>query len=106
MTEVGGELNAEVLRAAFAHFPSGVTAVAAMRDGQPTGIAASSFTSVSIDPPLVSVCIALSSTTWPHQSMLLPYSHLSPGSKSSGVMIDAFVHVVTLGCPCSCANRL
>lgn len=32
---------------------------------QPAGIAASSFTSVSLDPPLVSVCIADTSTTWP-----------------------------------------
>jgi flavin reductase (DIM6/NTAB) family NADH-FMN oxidoreductase RutF len=29
------------------------------------GIAASSFTSVSVDPPLVSVCVQDSSTTWP-----------------------------------------
>ena len=33
--------------------------------GQLTGIAASSFTSVSIDPPLVSFSIATSSSTWP-----------------------------------------
>jgi flavin reductase (DIM6/NTAB) family NADH-FMN oxidoreductase RutF len=59
------ELTAPVLRAAFANFPSGVTAVAAMRDGVPVGLAASSFTSVSIDPPLVSVCVAVTSETWP-----------------------------------------
>jgi flavin reductase (DIM6/NTAB) family NADH-FMN oxidoreductase RutF len=54
-----------VLRRAFASFPSGVTAVAAIREGRPRGLAASSFTSVSLDPPLVSVCIARTSTTWP-----------------------------------------
>lgn len=59
------DLTPEVLRAAFANFPSGVAAVAAMRDGAPIGLAASSFTSVSIDPPLVSVCVAVTSTTWP-----------------------------------------
>jgi flavin reductase (DIM6/NTAB) family NADH-FMN oxidoreductase RutF len=59
------ELTPEVLRSAFASFPSGVTAVAAMHDGAPIGLAASSFTSVSIDPPLVSVCVAVTSTTWP-----------------------------------------
>jgi flavin reductase (DIM6/NTAB) family NADH-FMN oxidoreductase RutF len=60
-----GALTPAVLRAAFANFPSGVTAVAAMHDGAPVGLAASSFTSVSIDPPLVSVCVAVTSTTWP-----------------------------------------
>lgn len=59
------ELSAEVLRNAFAAFPSGVTAVAGLVDGVPVGLAASSFTSVSLDPPLVSVCMARSSTTWP-----------------------------------------
>jgi flavin reductase (DIM6/NTAB) family NADH-FMN oxidoreductase RutF len=59
------ELNAEVLRHAFAAFPSGVAAIAGLVDGVPVGLAASSFTSVSLDPPLVSVCMARSSTTWP-----------------------------------------
>jgi len=53
------------LRQAFGCFPSGVAAVCGMRDGQPAGMAASSFTSVSLDPPLVSVCIARTSSTWP-----------------------------------------
>jgi flavin reductase (DIM6/NTAB) family NADH-FMN oxidoreductase RutF len=54
-----------MLRTVFAAFPTGVTAIAALVDGEPVGIAASSFTSVSLDPPLVSVCIAHTSTTWP-----------------------------------------
>ncbi|WP_432824655.1 flavin reductase family protein [Dactylosporangium sp. CA-092794] len=53
------------LRRVFGAFPTGVTAVAAIVDGTPVGLAASSFTSVSLDPPLVSVCIAHTSTTWP-----------------------------------------
>lgn len=53
------------LRQAFGCFPSGVTAVCAMVDGEPDGMAASSFTSVSVTPPLVSVCFQRSSTTWP-----------------------------------------
>jgi flavin reductase (DIM6/NTAB) family NADH-FMN oxidoreductase RutF len=53
------------LRRVFSAFPSGVTAVCALVDDQPVGIAASSFTSVSLNPPLVSVCVARSSTTWP-----------------------------------------
>jgi flavin reductase (DIM6/NTAB) family NADH-FMN oxidoreductase RutF len=53
------------LRRVFGAFPTGVAAIAALVDGVPVGIAASSFTSVSLDPPLVSVSIAHSSTTWP-----------------------------------------
>ncbi|WP_329139776.1 flavin reductase family protein [Streptomyces sp. NBC_01476] len=58
-------LHTTELRRVFGAFPTGVTAVAALVDGAPVGIAASSFTSVSLDPPLVSVCVAHSSTTWP-----------------------------------------
>lgn len=57
--------DAELLRRVFGCFPSGVTAVCAEIDGQPVGMAASSFTSVSIEPPLVSVCVQNSSQTWP-----------------------------------------
>jgi flavin reductase (DIM6/NTAB) family NADH-FMN oxidoreductase RutF len=65
MTPAPGDLTPDVLRGAFASFPSGVTAVAAIRAGSPCGLAASSFTPVSLQPPLVSVCIARTSTTWP-----------------------------------------
>ena len=58
-------LDQRTLRDAFGAFPSGVVAVAASVKGQLTGIAASSFTSVSIDPPLVSFSIATTSSTWP-----------------------------------------
>lgn len=53
------------LRRAFGCFPSGVTAVCAVIDGIPVGMAASSFTPVSIDPPLVSICVQNCSATWP-----------------------------------------
>lgn len=62
---VDQRLRPAELRRVFGAFPSGVTAIAALADGAPTGLAASSFTSVSLDPPLVSVCVAHSSTTWP-----------------------------------------
>lgn len=54
-----------LLRELYGCFPTGVTAVCAMMDGAPAGIAASSFTSVSIRPPLVSVCAQHGSKTWP-----------------------------------------
>ncbi|GIF09003.1 flavin reductase family protein [Actinoplanes siamensis] len=53
------------LRRAFGVFPSGVVAVAASVDGRLVGLAASSFTSISLDPPLVSFSIANTSKTWP-----------------------------------------
>ncbi|GAA4118170.1 flavin reductase family protein [Knoellia locipacati] len=59
------DLDPVRLRQAFASFPSGVVAVAAEVDGALVGLAASSFTSVSLDPPLVSFSIANTSRTWP-----------------------------------------
>ncbi|MGX9790015.1 flavin reductase family protein [Mycobacterium sp. MMS18-G62] len=53
------------LRRVFGCFPSGVIAVCAIVDGVPVGMAASSFTAVSISPALVSICVQNTSTTWP-----------------------------------------
>lgn len=55
-----------LLRRAFAHVPSGVVALAAETNGVESVLVASSFTvGVSADPPLVSVAIQRTSTTWP-----------------------------------------
>ena len=59
------DLDVGALRTAFGVFPSGVVAVAAEVDGELLGLAASSFTSVSLDPPLVSFSVANASKTWP-----------------------------------------
>jgi flavin reductase (DIM6/NTAB) family NADH-FMN oxidoreductase RutF len=58
-------LHPQRLRSVFGAFPTGVTTLAAYVDGRPIGLAASSFTSVSLDPPIVSVCVAHTSSTWP-----------------------------------------
>ena len=67
MTELitNQDLDPAMLRMAFGIFPTGVVAVAAEVDDTLVGLAASSFTSVSIDPPLVSFSIARTSRTWP-----------------------------------------
>ena len=52
------------LRRTFSCFPSGVTALCASIEDRPVGIAASSFCSVSLEPPLVLVCVAKASATW------------------------------------------
>jgi flavin reductase (DIM6/NTAB) family NADH-FMN oxidoreductase RutF len=56
--------DGKALRRGFGAFPTGVAALAALVDGEPVGMAVSSFTSVSLDPPLVSVCAATTSRTW------------------------------------------
>ena len=64
--DVGLEIgfDTSTLRSVFGTFPTGVVAVAAHVDGVPTGFAASSFVSVSLDPPLVSFCVQNTSATW------------------------------------------
>jgi flavin reductase (DIM6/NTAB) family NADH-FMN oxidoreductase RutF len=64
MDDMRSAFDSADLRRAFACFPTGVTAICGLVDDQPVGMAASSFTSVSCEPPLVSVCMQNSSTTW------------------------------------------
>ncbi|WP_212755325.1 flavin reductase family protein [Flexivirga aerilata] len=89
------------LRKVFAAYPSGVTAVAAMVGDDPRGLAASSFTSVSLEPALVSVCVAHTSSTWPllrdrphlGVSVLAAHQHQA-GRDLSGPSADRFRDVV------------
>jgi 3-hydroxy-9,10-secoandrosta-1,3,5(10)-triene-9,17-dione monooxygenase reductase component len=52
-------------RNVLGHLPTGVSIIATVEDGRPVGLAAGSFFSVSLDPPLVGFCVTLSSSTWP-----------------------------------------
>ncbi|GAA3445051.1 flavin reductase family protein [Planomonospora venezuelensis] len=54
-------------RSVLGHFATGVVAITAIDPdtGEPCGLAANSFTSVSLDPPLVAFCVAHTSTSWP-----------------------------------------
>ena len=48
------------------HYPTGVSVVTSVdNDGLPVGMSVGSFTSVSLDPPLVAFLPAMSSSTWP-----------------------------------------
>ena len=58
-------LDGNQLRGAYGAFPSGVVAVCAQVDDEPVGMAVSAFMPVSIDPPLLGVCIQNTSSTWP-----------------------------------------
>lgn len=64
-TNTEGAPDQLALREAFGLFPTGVVAVCAAVDGVPVGIAMNSFTSVSLEPALVGICVARSSSTWP-----------------------------------------
>ncbi len=56
----------EALRETFSHFPQGVAFIGAEIDAAPLGLVASTLTvGVSLDPPLVSVAVQNTSTTWP-----------------------------------------
>jgi flavin-dependent trigonelline monooxygenase, reductase component len=58
--------NPIALRRAFGSFPTGVTVVTTLdSDGRPRGMTASSFTSVSLDPALLLVCIGHGAASFP-----------------------------------------
>jgi flavin reductase (DIM6/NTAB) family NADH-FMN oxidoreductase RutF len=56
MSDPRREVDQGVLRQVMASYPTGVTIVTSQFDGQLCGMAANSFTSVSLDPPIVLVC--------------------------------------------------
>jgi flavin reductase (DIM6/NTAB) family NADH-FMN oxidoreductase RutF len=59
-------ISPDEFRQALGHFATGVTVVTTSDgDGRPTGLTASAFTSVSLDPPLVLVCVDHKSQSYP-----------------------------------------
>ena len=56
--EIMTTITPELLKRAFGSFPTGITIVtASTASNNPVGFTASSFTSVSLDPPLLLICI-------------------------------------------------
>lgn len=53
------------MRHVLAGFPTGISVVAAHLEGRTVGLSASSLVSLSLDPPLVAVSFAKTSTSWP-----------------------------------------
>lgn len=51
-------------RSVLGHFPTGVTVVAGMDGDEPVGLTIGSFTSVSLDPPLVGFLPMVTSERW------------------------------------------
>ena len=60
-----GTIDGARYRQVLGHFATGVTVVTTATDGVPAGLAVNSFTSVSMEPPLVAFCVARTSSTWP-----------------------------------------
>ena len=59
-------ITARLFRDVLGHFPTGVAVVTTLNsDGQPIGMAVGSFTSVSLDPPLVAFLPDRRSSTFP-----------------------------------------
>ena len=56
--------DAQGFREVMGHFPTGVTIVSGMHGDQPVGFTIGSFTSVSLEPPLVGFLPMTDSTTW------------------------------------------
>ena len=61
----GGAFDEARYRQVLGHFATGVTVVTALAGGEPVGLAVNSFTSVSLEPPLVALCVSVLSSTWP-----------------------------------------
>ena len=80
-----------VLRRVYGTFPTGVAALAALIGDQPQGLAVSSFTSVSLEPPMVLVCVARTSTTWPllSQAPRIGISVLAAGQEQACRQLSA-----------------
>ena len=58
-------IEATRMREVLAHYPTGVVVITAPGDPAPAGLAVGSFTSVSLDPPLVGFFVGKGSSTWP-----------------------------------------
>ena len=52
-------------REVLGHFATGITIVTATDDGEPVGFSCQSFAALSLDPPMVILAPAKSSTNWP-----------------------------------------
>jgi len=60
----GELLDQRGFRDTMGRYPTGVVVIAAMTPTGRAGLAVNSFTSVSLDPPLVAFCPMLTSTSW------------------------------------------
>jgi 3-hydroxy-9,10-secoandrosta-1,3,5(10)-triene-9,17-dione monooxygenase reductase component len=62
--KIARTLDPSAFRDALGRFATGVAFVTAAPNGEPAGLIVNSFTSVSLEPPLVAFCPSRSSLTW------------------------------------------
>ncbi|SDQ54487.1 conserved hypothetical protein, steroid delta-isomerase-related [Arthrobacter crystallopoietes] len=70
---LAGEPDLEIMKTFNRQFVTGVTVVTTSENGVPKGLAVNAYASVSLEPPLVMVCIQKTSSTYP---ALFASSHL------------------------------
>ncbi|MGR7025786.1 flavin reductase [Geodermatophilus sp. URMC 62] len=58
-------MDTNFYREVMGHYPTGVVLVSGMRNGKPVGMVVGTFSSVSLDPPMVSFMPAKTSTSYP-----------------------------------------
>src|SRR5256885_16766459 len=74
--------DSRTLRDALGCFATGVTVVTCLKpDGEPAGLTVNSFTSVSLDPPLLLVCLARKATS---AAALIAASHFAGNVLQTG----------------------
>jgi flavin reductase (DIM6/NTAB) family NADH-FMN oxidoreductase RutF len=68
MTSIHQPTPAE-FKAVMRHFPTGVTVVTSVREGEPRGLTVNSFAGVSADPPMVLICVNREARSYLYISM-------------------------------------
>jgi 3-hydroxy-9,10-secoandrosta-1,3,5(10)-triene-9,17-dione monooxygenase reductase component len=105
-----GAVDGSLYRQVMGQFLAGVTVITAMNEGVPVGMAASSFTSLSMEPPLVLFCPGKNSGTWAriaeagHYAVnILGAEHESVSRQMASKSDDKFAglawHTEASGCP-------
>ena len=94
------EASSRKFRDVLGRFCTGVTVVTSMSDGKPVGMTCQSFSSVSLDPPLVLFCPAKGSRAWPQMQRagffcvnLLSHDQLAVSDQFARRGVDKFADV-------------
>ena len=63
---MNSQFDSKEFRTVLGHFPTGVVIISGLdKSGKPQGLTIGSFSSISLDPPLVGFFPGLNSTSWP-----------------------------------------